>query len=319
VTAGAADLPPLVVARLSDAQAAAVRDLVSGAPEAAESPALSERALLHLQSGPPTRHLVVEDGGRLLGYAQVEPDAPEAPEDDDEPPLTVEIVAAAGGRDAVTARLLEAALGLAAGRTVRIWAHGTASPVNGAAEASGLVIVRTLLQLRRPLAGLVDEPAPELPDGVTVRPFRPGADDAAWLRVNARAFATHPEQGAWTQDDLDERLAASWFDPAGFLLAVRDDGTLLGYHWTKVHNDAVDETGAPLGEVYVLGVDPAAQGLRLGLLLLVAGLRHLAERGIRTVLLYVDESNTSAVQLYRKLGFQTYAGDVQWSSASGAH
>ena len=48
-------------------------------------------------------------------------------------------------------------------------------------------------------------------------------------------------------------------------------GALLGFHWTKVHS-------ADLGEVYVVGVDPAAQGRGLGATLTLVGLHHLAER-----------------------------------------
>lgn len=294
---------PISVPTLTESQRAAVRRLASEAPGAADHPPLSDRALLQLGAGAPVRHLVVTDdaaGPTLSGYAQLEPD---------DGTLSVEIVADSAAAESIVAALLRAALD-SAGAPVRIWAHGEQSPVNQAAQAADLLVVRRLLQLRTRLA----EAEPARPAaGVVIRPFVPGHDDAAWLAVNARAFADHPEQGGWTQRDLDGRVGAEWFDPAGFLLAERD-GTLLGYHWTKVHRDAVDEAGLPLGEVYVLGVDPAAQGMRLGSALLDAGLRHLALRGIRTVLLYVDESNQTAVRLYRKAGFETFAVDVQWGT-----
>jgi mycothiol synthase len=95
-----------------------------------------------------------------------------------------------------------------------------------------------------------------------------------------------------------------WFDPADFLLADRD-GELLGFHWTKVHS-------AELGEVYVLGISPAAQGLGLGRALLVRGLRHLAERGCTEVLLYVDGDNAGARRLYEQSGFCEHDRDVQF-------
>jgi mycothiol synthase len=126
--------------------------------------------------------------------------------------------------------------------------------------------------------------------------------------VTARAFAEHPEQGRWTQHDLDQRLHADWFDPAGFLLAESGD-RLLGYHWTKVHA----ELDPPVGEVYVLGVDPSAQGIRLGSALLAAGLRHLLGRGLHTVLLYVEQDNPAAVRLYRRAGFETFSTDIQYA------
>src|SRR5690606_10535850 len=121
-----------------------------------------------------------------------------------------------------------------------------------------------------------------LPAGVRLRPFRPGADEPAWRSLNARAFADHPEQGRWTLADLRLRMAEPWFDPAGFLLAEREtDGRLLGFHWTKVHAKDPSSTGgepAPIGEVYVLGVDPQAQGLGLGRALTLAGLRSEGTR-----------------------------------------
>jgi mycothiol synthase len=165
-----------------------------------------------------------------------------------------------------------------------------------------------LLQLRRPLSEPI--PEPRFPDDVTLRTFRPGHDDAAWLAVNARAFAHHPEQGAWTERDLKIREAEPWFDPAGFLLAERA-GELLGFHWTKVHGADGHEHG-PIGEVYVLGVDPSAQGLGLGRSLTLAGLRYLRERGLTQAMLYVDESNTAALALYTRLGFTRWATDVSF-------
>jgi mycothiol synthase len=176
-----------------------------------------------------------------------------------------------------------------------------------------------LLQLRRSLTELDDIAdvvlaEPRLPDGVSIRPFRPEFDSDAWLAVNARAFASHPEQGRWNRADLDDRIAAPWFDPAGFLLAVRDlaagGDQLLGYHWTKVHTD----TSEPMGEVYVLGVNPAAQGLKLGKALLGAGLRYLHERGLSTVLLYVEADNGPARALYEGLGFTVFARDIQFAA-----
>jgi mycothiol synthase len=148
-----------------------------------------------------------------------------------------------------------------------------------------------------------------------VLPFRPGTDEEAWLRVNARAFATHPEQGGWTAEDLRRREDEPWFDPAGFLMAWRGDpddgGALLGFHWTKVHppGDVADE---PVGEVYVLGVAPDAQGLRLGRALTDLGLAHLRARGLGQVLLYVEEDNTAAVRLYEGRGFTRFSIDVAW-------
>ena len=164
--------------------------------------------------------------------------------------------------------------------------------------------VRVLLQMRRPAADPL--PEPEVAEGVALRTFEPGRDERAWLDVNARAFADHPEQGAWTIEDLREREREEWFDPSGFFLAERD-GRLVGFHWTKIHPGGV-------GEVYVVGVDPEAQGLGLGRALTLTGLHYLRDAGLDQLMLYVDESNTAAVRLYESLGFTRYAVDVMYST-----
>ncbi|WP_229783516.1 mycothiol synthase [Pilimelia anulata] len=195
------------------------------------------------------------------------------------------------------------------GSGLAVWAHGDHPAASALALRLGFARARELWQLRRRLTD--DAAAPELPAGVRLRAYVPDADDAAWLALNARAFASHPEQGAWTADDLAQRRAEPWFDPAGFLLAERvDDGALVGFHWTKMH-PAAGGTAA-LGEVYVLGVDPAANGRGLGRALTLAGLHHLRGRGLDTVLLYVDEANAAAVRLYTRLGFVRHTTDVQY-------
>jgi mycothiol synthase len=125
----------------------------------------------------------------------------------------------------------------------------------------------------------------------------PGRDEAAWLDVNNRAFATHPEQADWDLETLVAREKTPWFDPEGFVLCEAE-GRLAGSNWTKVHADR----SPALGEIYVISVDPDFQSLGLGRVLAIAGLDWLAQR-VEVGMLYVDESNKGAVELYRKLGF----------------
>ncbi len=66
-------------------------------------------------------------------------------------------------------------------------------------------------------------------------------------------------------------------------------------------------------EVYVVGVDPDAQGLGLGRTLTLVGLHHLRSVGMDQIMLYVDESNVAAVRLYESLGFTRYAVDVMYA------
>jgi mycothiol synthase len=262
--------------------------------------------------------VLVEAGDVLVGYARFEGGDGAG---DAEGELLVHPDARRRGIGRALRRRLEE---LAGARSLRIWAHGDLPGSAELAADGGYERARVLLQMRRPLAGVDPDPRPALPDGVRVLPFRPGRDEEAWLRVNARAFAAHPEQGSWTASDLALREAESWFDPAGFFLAWRGEGgrggdgsggELLGFHWTKVHppGDTGDEA---IGEVYVLGIDPGAQGGGLGRALTDVGLAHLRGRGLRDVLLYVEGDNVPAVRLYENRGFTRHAVDVSWRRAT---
>ncbi|MGX9293187.1 mycothiol synthase [Tsukamurella paurometabola] len=216
------------------------------------------------------------------------------------------VVAPSSRRRGLGRALVSAALDLA-GDGGTVWAHGDLPAARALAADLGLTAVRTLLNLRRPLAG--PDPAPPAPEGVTVRTYAGPADDDALLAVNNAAFSWHPEQGGWSHAQVDERTSADWFDPAGLFLAVDESGTgsgpevadgrLVGFHWTKVADPA-----AGLGEVYIVAVDPAGQGRGLGRLLTAVGIEYLAGRGLAEVELYVEGDNTAALRTYTGLGFE---------------
>ena len=165
---------------------------------------------------------------------------------------------------------------------------------------------RSLLQMRvgLPLDRAVRRPS----DPISLRPFRPGIDDASWLAVNNAAFAGHPEQGNWDAPMLAQRLAEPWFSTADFLL-FEEAGRLIGFCWTKVHA----ETRPQMGEIFVIGVDPAHHGKGLGRRLVVAGLDHLSTRNVGTGMLYVESTNEPAVAMYESLGFRPHRRDVGWT------
>jgi mycothiol synthase len=290
-----------------------VLELASAAAGADGVAPLSEDVLLQVRHGstPPARDIEVATGGPaerdqvMVGYAHM--DAPDdAGQDGD---ITAELVIhPAHRRRGYGTSLLGRVLELADGHGVRIWAHGDLPGTAALASKSGLTRIRALFQLRMALAGAPDTD-PVFPAGVTVRTFVPGADEAAWLGVNQRAFAHHPEQGSWTIKDLRLREEEPWFDPDGFFLAERD-GRIVGFHWTKVHQP--DDGAAPIGEVYVVGVDPGQQGGGLGRALTLTGLAHLRRIGLAEVMLYVDEDNTAAVKMYTALGFGRWSTDVMY-------
>ncbi len=198
------------------------------------------------------------------------------------------------------------------------WSHGDHPAARALAESHGFDRVRTLLQLRMPL-GDGDAAAPDsarasasasahASDGVTIRSFEADTDAEAWVALNARIFAHHPEQGKMTVADLAARQGEDWFDAGDFLLAVDEGGELVGYNWLKVEDD--------LGEIYVLGVSPGAAGRGLGRTLTNAGLARLRDRGVSTAALYVEADNEPAVRLYRSVGFADHTIDVQYRRKS---
>ncbi|MFZ1062906.1 MAG: mycothiol synthase [Acidimicrobiales bacterium] len=142
-------------------------------------------------------------------------------------------------------------------------------------------------------------PVAAVPEGATLRDFEPGRDEEAWLAQNNAAFADHPEQGAWSRVDLDERTNEPWFDPSGFLL-LEIGGTLAASCWTKVHELHPDR----FGEIYVISVDPAFQGHGLGKVMVTQGLAVLRRKGVNDAVLFVDQSNLGARKLYESLGFR---------------
>jgi mycothiol synthase len=228
------------------------------------------------------------------------------------------------GAASIGTTLVEAALavvGNEGGGHVHLWVPKPRPDHDVIADHTGFTPGRELLQMRRSLP--VGEPWQ-----LELRAFEPGRDEAAWLEVNNRAFHWHPEQGGWDIETLKSREQQPWFDPAGFLLHERDDRPrtddaaggrrLAGFCWTKVH----DDHDPPLGEIYVIAVDPDFQGLGLGRSLVLAGLDSLHARGLSVGMLYVDRSNTPAVRLYEDLGFtvdhldRAYVIDVPPHSAT---
>lgn len=204
-------------------------------------------------------------------------------------------------RNALADELVDAAVALAeeeGAGALHLWAMQAGPADDDLARRHGFAPERDVLQMRVPLPLADDVLQATRP--VVTRPFAPGQDDDAWLTVNNRAFASHPEQGSWNEAQLHERLAAQWVDLAGFLVADDPDGRgLIGFCWTKIH-----WTRTPvLGEIYVIGVDPAHHGGGLGRALTVAGLTSMSDRGVRVGMLYTDATNEAAVALYGSIGF----------------
>lgn len=296
--------------RLQESEVAEVLRLVDAAAQADGATPLSEHVLLHLRHGGDehdvhVRALIDES---LVGYAHLD---------------TTDIVEGSSAelvvdpdrrRSGIGHELVQQLIDLSPDHRLRLWAHGGRADAAHLARSLGFHQARVLWQMRRSL--LASLPAPAWPDGIRLRAFEPGADDEAWVAVNAAAFAELPDQGGWTVEDLHRRAGESWFDPEGFLIAestlAGDEGAIAGFHWTKVHgrHPGGSHDHEPIGEVYVLGVAPRWRGTGLGRALVLAGLAHLRRAGLAQAMLYVDASNTAAIGLYESLGFTRWDFDT---------
>jgi mycothiol synthase len=326
-----------IVGRLDAGQLSAVLALGKRAEAVDRVAPMSEQVLLAAREGSTTgsAHFLAYAGTHLAGYAHLERGPAGAA-------ATPEVVVAATaevvvdpadrrqGVGTALIRALEDALSPEAGalgqrpEALQIWSHGHLEGARTLAARDGYSAVRELWAMRRSLRpddgsppGQNDGslPAVVLPEGFRSRQFIVGQDEDAWLRVNARAFADHAEQGRMTRHDLDLRIAEPWFDARGFILIEDTRGAvpvLAASHWTKIVPAADPAVSPTQGEVYVVGVDPAYQGLGLGRAVTVLGLAHLRERGLSRAMLYVEADNVAAVATYSRLGFTRFAVDVMY-------
>ncbi|MFZ2227902.1 MAG: mycothiol synthase [Candidatus Nanopelagicaceae bacterium] len=288
-----------------------VLNLISAAAEQDGIPPIAEHIVLHLRHGgdKDDRHLILKQDGVIVGYAHID--------------LT-DTVAGSSAELVIHPHYRGKGLGRALLRQIcditspRLWSHGDLPSAQKLAKEYGLVRARTVLQMRRSL----NQPLPILEPNLALRSFLPGLDDEAWLALNNRTFAGHPEQGGWTIENLHQRMDESWFDPQGFLLATTPTETgenLIAFCWTKIHgahshsHDGQEEHGHdPIGEIYAMGVDPSFQGKKIGRTITIAGLAHLRRQGLMSAMLYVDAENSAAIKLYKDLGFSEWGRDVMY-------
>ncbi len=286
---------------LTDDQRDAVLAVVDSATALDGTGALSERSVLALR-GLGASHRLVYVGADLSGYAQLADGAAEM--------VVVPEHRRAGIGSGLLTDLPE---------DVRVWAHGDVPAAEAFAAARDLVVVRELWVFGR----LLDYPPAladvVLPQGLTARAFEAGRDEDEWVRVNAAAFVHHPEQGRMTRADLGARMAEPWFDAAGLILVIPADepDRVAAFHWTKVH-EAGEKGPDRVGEVYVVGVDPAYQGRGLGRPVTLLGLHHLVGLGLRDVILYVDGDNPAALRVYRSLGFTPRSVDRMYARSTNS-
>lgn len=282
--------------------------LIAAAADSDGTPPVSEHLLLHLRHGGDRSdsHFIAYLDGVIAGYAHLDlTDQVEGP--------SGEVVVDPKLRKKGVGQALIEALIKSGGHGLRLWSHGDLEDARGIAAKKGLERVRTVAQMRRSLL----DPIPEIVSKLEIRSFNPELDRENWLKLNNAAFADHPEQGAWSMRDLEIRMAESWFDSQGLLIA-EEGGVMKGFTWCKIHGgsthrhsrDEAIHDHDPIGEIYIMGVDPSARGRGIAKALTTAGLRYIRHQGIFTAMLYVDAENTGALNLYKSLDFKEWGRDV---------
>ncbi|MFV0434734.1 MAG: mycothiol synthase [Leucobacter sp.] len=198
---------------------------------------------------------------------------------------------------------------------LRAWAHGENPAAEALLRGAGFEPVRSLYRMVLDPELLPDDGRPplalETPPDFALRAFDPesAADAEGWVRVNAAAFADHPEQGRISLADFALMRQEPWFDADDLiLLSAGEEGELAGSTWIKtVRGESGVET-----ELYAVGVDPAYAGRGLGGLLLEATLARMAQHSPDGVSLYVDGENERAVRLYERASFTIGSRSRQW-------
>jgi mycothiol synthase len=294
-----------IISRLEGPHLEPVEELIQAATKADGHEPVGEHKFLRLQRGDDLgiAFLALEDE-HIVGYAHTMTYGHGAARR-----VSCELVVRPEfRRTGIGGRLMSSVLLHAQGHgahQLNVWAYNNPPAGRRMAEAHGLRPTRSLLHMVRN----VDEAeAVADPPGAEMRTFRPGADDEAWLSLNNRIFAHHPENGDWTPDDLRARMDQPWFRPDDVLM-LEIEAELAGFCWLKIE----ERPEGSVGEIYVIGAAPDRQRHGLGRFLISRALQHLEDRRVGTVAAYVDETNSPAVALYDSFGFNHHHMDVCYS------
>jgi mycothiol synthase len=307
-----------IVTQLGSEVLPQVRTLLDVALQHDGVESIGEHKFLRVSSGTNAsgvKAILAYDGERLVGYANVELFPIKSPTRTASPARTASscrlsaemTVHPEARRHGTASAMLEAIVDEARSQDldrVDIWAYHQLSGTRELAAKFGFEPSRTLLEIRMRLPDSF--PDAPLPEGVELRGFRPGRDEAEWLALNNLVFESHPEQGAWDEEDLAVRLRQPWFEARDFLVADKD-GRLVAYNWLKLDHAALE------GEIYVIGVHPEERRRHFGRSLTILGLAHMVEHGMKDASAYVDASNSGALAMYYSLGFGLDHSDLCYS------
>ena len=287
--------------------------LIKAAQDFDNAPAIAEHVLLHLRHGgdKADSHLVIQKDNQVIGYAHLD-------KTDQVAGPSVELVIHPDHRGSgIGSDLLKSAIEVC-GNKIRLWSHGDLSQARALAVSNNFIKLRTVIQMSKELTEVLP-----IDRDYEIRSFLPELDNKAWLALNNQAFANHPEQGNWSEVDLLVRLSEDWFDEKGFFVA-QEGAELIGFCWTKIHgghshshpsgDDHHDH--APIGEIYVTAVSKEHVGKGIGKALTITGLNFLKYQGLNSAMLYVNEDNQIAFNLYKSLDFVESGKDILYKLKS---
>ena len=298
------------LARLSTSQQSAVLELIEQTKSFDGAPPIAEHILLHLRHGgdKSDSHLLIDNDKQVIGYAHIDQtDLVAGP--------SVELVVDPAHRASeVGEQLLNEAIKIC-GKKIRLWVHGEQSASHALATSHNFEKIRTVLQMSRSLVDI--QPLPIIDKDIRIRSFLPPLDNLPWLEFNNMVFQDHPEQGGWQISDLHHRLNEEWFDKKGFFIA-EEKNQMIGFTWTKIHGAHSHDHGGQdnihahpaIGEIYITAVTPDLSGRGVGKALTITALNYLKYQGLNQVILYVDEENKAAINLYQSLGFKEFGKDL---------
>jgi mycothiol synthase len=188
--------------------------------------------------------------------------------------------------------------------------HHTNTRLRSFMDAAGYMQIRIFNELKyRPAPAYLEGDYRPLPEGISLRPFVSGADEAALANVQNAAF-----EGSFGFAPNTPEQIAGYVEmrgaPGDILIAEDSSGDVIGYVWTSVTENN-DDSGEMTGMIEMTGVLPSQRGRGVGSAVIAAGLRHLRERGAGVIDLEVDGENLSARRIYKDLGFKKI-GEQFW-------
>lgn len=148
------------------------------------------------------------------------------------------------------------------------------------------------LSMRRP--SLADLPPLVIPEGYTLRTYRPG-DGVHWERVIGESFGWEKRDGLFM---VHIRFDNAFRPERVFFIFKGDEGVAASSAWYR------PEFGAETGYLHFVGSLPSERGKSLGKLVSLACLYRMRDEGRTQAILDTDDFRVPAIKTYLGLGFE---------------